>query len=147
MVHSLGFLVRVNEILSGVRQGDLSPTLFNFYINDLASGIKNLNLGIPIDDQNNVNILPYADDIVLLAENEKNLQQILDHLYNCCLEWKLEINEDKTNLVHFRKNYSRKTNTQFKFSKNLDLVNEYKYLGLYTNIRFMIYQLDILQQL
>ena len=50
----------------GVRQG----------FNDLAIDIKNLGLGIPIGNRK-INILLYADDIALLAENECDLQKIL----------------------------------------------------------------------
>ncbi len=60
---------------TGVRQGDvLSPTFFSIYINDLAEGVKSLNLGVPFDSEQ-LNILLYADDIVILAETEENLQR------------------------------------------------------------------------
>ena len=60
-------------ITCGVKQGDnLSPTLFSMFLNDLATGIKELNLGVDVDGCN-VSILLYADDIVLIAPNENNL--------------------------------------------------------------------------
>ncbi len=39
------------------------------FINDLTTGIKDMNVGVPIGDEK-ISILLYADDIVLLAENE-----------------------------------------------------------------------------
>ncbi len=52
---------------SGARQGDdLSPTFFSIFINDLATGIKDMNIGVPIGDEQ-ISILLYADDIVLLG--------------------------------------------------------------------------------
>ena len=60
--------------LFGIRQGDsLSPTLFSLYLNELAIEIKELNAGIYVNSQN-VGILLYADDIVLVAPSEVKLQ-------------------------------------------------------------------------
>lgn len=73
--------VRVNnyytDCLSGVNQGDtLSPTLFALYINDLATEIKSLNKGIEIGNTV-ISTLLYADDIVLIADSENDLQEML----------------------------------------------------------------------
>ena len=70
--------VRVNEYTTGVKRGDvLSPTLFSIYVNDLSLQIKAPSLGVKVDDQI-VSILLYADDVVLLAEQEKDLHIILN---------------------------------------------------------------------
>jgi hypothetical protein len=78
-----GFLysVQINGLLTpwfdaklGIRQVDcISPTLFALFINDLAHRIKELGLGVQFGESN-ISILLNADDIVLLAENEENLQ-------------------------------------------------------------------------
>ena len=68
--------VKINErytetfhITSGVKQcGNLSPTLFALYLNDLAVEVKSLNCGIDIGGRE-VTTLLYADDIVHLAPN------------------------------------------------------------------------------
>ena len=71
-------------ITCGVKQGyNLSPTLFSMFLNDLATGIKELNLGVDVDGCN-VSILLYADDIVLIALNENNLQCMLDYVKEWC---------------------------------------------------------------
>ena len=46
------------------------------YVNDLATGIKDLNCGVDINERN-VSILLYADDIVLISEDEHSLQKII----------------------------------------------------------------------
>ncbi len=58
---------------SGIRQGDsLSPTLFAICINNLAKELKELDMGIPFD-KNKICFLLFADDIVILTENESQL--------------------------------------------------------------------------
>ena len=65
----------------GSATGDcLSPTLFNIFINDLALGIKQLGIGIPMENEK-IPILMYADDIAILAENEKDMQVLLDFVH------------------------------------------------------------------
>jgi len=85
-----------------VRQGDSnSPTLFTLFINGLEEEIKQLNRGIDINGRN-ISIILFADDIVLISENEENLQHMLAYMHYWCYKWKLKLNVDKSNIVHFR---------------------------------------------
>ena len=115
---------------SGVRQGDsLSPTLFGIFINDIAQEINQMDIGVQAGDVK-LSILMYADDIVLMAENENNLQTMLDFINQWCKKWKLIVNEDKTKIMHFRNNRIQKSQFNFKYGgKNLEYVSHYKYLG------------------
>ena len=81
----------------GLKQGcNLSPILFNIFINDLneifdktfcqPAKIKNLTL----------NNLLYADDLVLVSETSSGLQNCLDRLQEYCDKWRLTINIKKT---------------------------------------------------
>ena len=117
---------------SGVRQGDpLSATLFNIFVNGLVENIKLLNIGININGKI-ISILLYADDIILLAKSEPELQSLLLALESWCKYWQVNVNISKTKIIHFRN--IRKKCTKFKFVFNeteLGIVDSYKYLGFY----------------
>ncbi len=68
--------------------------LFNLYIDDLISEIKDLNCGVYTEDEI-ISILLYADDIALIVTNEVDLQKMLDKLSGWGLRWKLMVNGDK----------------------------------------------------
>ena len=118
----------------GVKQGDnLSPTLFAVYINDLAQSIKALNCGVQYGGHV-VSTFLYADDIVLLAENELDMQKMLSHTSEWCKKWRMSINEKKTNIVHFRNPRNPMSGFEFHLGqKKINYVNSYKYLGLYVD--------------
>ena len=125
----------------GIKQGDcLSPTLFSIFINDLAEDIKNTKIGIKLNiediagivDINVLNILLYADDIVLFAENEEDLQSLLFIVQTWCEKWRLEVNLSKTNIMHVRS--KRKMQSKFLFLFNnrpVPYCKFYKYLGCF----------------
>ena len=76
----------------------------------------------------------YADDIVLLAENEVNLQLMLYILDKWCRDWKLDVNLKKSNVIHFRKKNLPETLFKFKYKQNeMRKTHEYKYLGILFN--------------
>ena len=60
-------------------QNGLVPLLFNLYINDLALSINALGKGITLNNDK-LSLFMYADDIVLIAENENDLQSMLKEL-------------------------------------------------------------------
>ena len=125
------FLTNWFEVNTGVKQGDtLSPTLFAIYINDLAMEIKNLSLGININDTI-VSILLYADDMILVGNSEIELQTMLSTMYDWCKKWRLNINASKSNIIHFRKKRVKETKFKFTFGpNNISVTNKYKYLGV-----------------
>ena len=129
-----GHLSKWFDVSNGLKQGCLlSPILFSIYINDLVEKIKSTCSGIPIKDEN-VCVLMYADDLVILARNERDLQSMLDVIYEWCEKWKIIINSEKSQVVHFRSKSVDKTSVNFYVGNNcLKVVEQYKYLGLYLN--------------
>ena len=43
-----------------------------------------------------LNCLLYADDMVLIADSEDNLQSMLYKMFEWCSRWRLMVNKDKT---------------------------------------------------
>ena len=122
------------SINSGVRQGDnLAPTLFAIYINDLMMDINDIAKGVRVGTEC-VSGLVYADDIVLIAGNPEDLQAQLDTAHAWCVKWRLNINNSKNKVMHFRKKSQPRTPTQFNFGdSNISLCETYRYLGLELN--------------
>ena len=53
------------------------PTIFAFFINDLICGLNDLNKGVAFGE-NKLCCLAYADDVLLLAESENDMQDLLN---------------------------------------------------------------------
>ena len=115
----------------GVRQGDvLSPNIFKIFLNDFSKLIDEESIGHVTLSGKKISSLLYADDLVLLSDNQKGLQDKLDLLYKYCTEWCLEINTNKTKVVIFNKS-GHLINEKFTFENSLiECVNKYKYLGV-----------------
>ena len=115
----------------GVRQGDsLSPTLFSLFLNDLVIHLKESCPTVKVGDTS-LNCLLYADDMVLIAESENELQLLLNELFRWCFKWRLKVNEGKSKIVHFRKKTEPVTIHEFTYGDQvLEKVSKYKYLGI-----------------
>lgn len=65
------------KLSRGVKQGDpLSPLIFNLIMDPLIAEIDNTTSGVDILDEN-VSILAFADDMVLIGKDVKTAQQQL----------------------------------------------------------------------
>ena len=74
-------------------------------MNDLCSDLLNSNnIDTPKISDLAVPCLFWADDLVLISESKKGLQQHLNVLKKYCKDWKLGVNTDKTQVVIFKKN-------------------------------------------
>lgn len=125
----------------GVRQGEnLSPFLFSIFLNDLELFLSRKNVsGITCDhDFEETNyylkllILLYADDTVIFSNSENGLQHALSMFSEYCNKWRLTVNISKTKVIIFNSRGKPKPTLQFTFNgHNIDIINEYKYLGIY----------------
>ena len=69
--------------------------------NDLITEVNALDKGVNIGDHK-VSLLVYTDDIALIADSEASLQCMLDALYAWSTKWGLLVNNDKSQIAHFR---------------------------------------------
>ena len=113
-----GTLSRTIPKGNGLFQGSLlSPDLFNWYINDLAS---ELNTG---SSQGLPNCLLFADDILLQTDSIEHGQQMLDHTQAWCVANEMAVNIAKCGT------FSREAAFQVD-GKPIPVVSSYKYLGV-----------------
>jgi len=94
-----GHITDYFNVCLGTRQGcNMSPTLFNLFINDLPSVLETC-MGDPVSlGSEMINALMYADDLVLLSNSSSGMQNLLDKLNTYCLDWRLSLNFKKTKI-------------------------------------------------
>ena len=83
--------------------------------------------GVTVGDKK-ISILLYADDAVLLAESERELQLLVDRFFMVCERRKLKINEKKTKAMVFDRDGDGSCAVLINDVK-LEEVKEYKYMG------------------
>ncbi len=116
----------------GVRQGDnLSPTLFNIFINDLPKYINKEEETHPVTiGSTTLNCLLYADDLVLMSTSKEGLQRCMDATQKYTEDWHLSINLEKTKTLIFNKKGSF-INEDFTLNNSpIQCTDTYTYLGL-----------------
>ena len=127
-----GGISPVFDSLIGLKQGcNLSPILFNLFINSLIHHINRANPDSPMLDNIQVSCLLYADDLVILSETKEGLQKSLDALNHYIKKWFLEVNPKKTKCLTFTRGRADRTADQFKLGSTvLDNCDSYCYLGV-----------------
>jgi len=122
------------SIGNGTKQGGiLSPFLFNVYLRDLIMTIMSARVGCNVGGMF-VNILAYADDVVLLAPSWWAMQYLINLLAKCADRIDMLCNTDKTVCMVFPPKDRRKIVNHvfpcFKMNNmNLKYVQQFKYLG------------------
>jgi len=116
----------------GLKQGcNLSPMLFNIFINKLIVDLDKTDGDAPKLGHLLVGCLLYADDLVLLSETKEGLQKQLDTLNKYMSEWFLEANVSKTKCITFKKGGHGQPCHQWDLGGvPIEECNSYCYLGV-----------------
>ena len=112
----------------GVRQGCLlSPTLFNIFLERIMSDALEEHDGKVSIGGRNITNLRFADDIDALAEEEQELEALVESLDKTCTRYKIEISAEKTKLMT---NSANGIQREIKVKgQKLGTVTSFKYLG------------------
>ena len=93
------------DILIGTEQGHpMSPELFKIYLLDLSRDLNEIT-GLEIPNLNGelISHLLWADDLVLLALDQRSLQILINKVHLFCEQWGLSVNISKTAIMVFNK--------------------------------------------
>ena len=105
-----------------MKQGEaLSPLLFNLALQEVIQSIKMAPSGIKIG-KDKLNVLTYADDIVLIGKNEIEIRQLFVEIENIARKLGLHINQEKN------KTCDCGVEKQFKTKKKRTLHNKKLYI-------------------
>ena len=115
----------------GVRQGcPMSPLLFNLVIGDIDEEMGKVKWGGVRLGGERIYTLAYADDLVLLAENEEEMRSMIERLEGYLGRKNLVLNTEKTKVMRFRKGGGRVKKRDWRWrGKKIEEVKEFKYLG------------------
>ena len=120
-----GFLTSV-----GLRQGCvLSPLLFSLYISGMVVELRGQGRGVKCNGVVVPGLL-FADDTALVSEDANSMRESLECMVRWCDEWGVEINTEKSGIMHLRKRTIERSNIRFAIGdREIPMVAEYKYLG------------------
>lgn len=96
-------LTEYTNVSKEVLQGGIeSPIFFPLFLHDLEMYLREKGCrGVAVGPQNDVMLLAYADDIVILADSPSNLLRIRKHLKNYFDNNSLTLNSNKSKILIF----------------------------------------------
>jgi hypothetical protein len=113
---------RVSECFKtykGVRQGcPLSPSLFAAFIGDIKWMFRKGQAGGVVVGKEKVWSLAYADDLVVLAREEKGMKEMLGSMEKYMRRKKLTVNVEKSKMMVFRKGGGRRKVNEWRWEKD-----------------------------
>ncbi|XP_067217103.1 LINE-1 retrotransposable element ORF2 protein [Linepithema humile] len=115
----------------GVRQGcPLSPLIFNVMLADIEEEMGKVKWGGVKLRGRKIYSLAYADDMVLIAEEEEEMKGMMERLERYLDRKNLELNTEKTKIMRFRKGGGRWRKKVWRWKgKIIEEVKEFRYLG------------------
>ena len=120
------------KVEQGVRQGCvMSPWLFNLYMDHILREAKERFSGGVKLEERNVQFLLFADDLMLVAETEEDVERNLQILDDVMAQWQMKINWGKTKAMVVKRG-GGSCNVTVKGEK-IEEVKVMKYLGAMFN--------------
>lgn len=126
------------QLNRGVKQGDpLSPLLFNLVVDELLSGLeRDPTIGGTISSGIKVPAMAFADDVVLMEDNEVNVPMTLGEIVSFCRGRGMALNASKcTAMVAIAKNKKIAIKSKNNYTidgkpvRDITVVDTFKYLG------------------
>ena len=118
------------NIKKGVTQGCiLSPVLFNTYADEVMKK-AGMHGGVTVYGNKTISKIAYADDTVLIAANETDLERMLNEAAKEGKKWSIEINKDKTKVILVVNNKRRDTSIKLD-GVGIQQVEKFQYLGIF----------------
>ena len=110
----------------------LSPLLFSLYIWDIEKTLQESNTnGLAVTSRNQIHVLLFADDTVVVAPTPKDLKKKIEILETYFDSLELRVNLDKTKVVILRRGGRVSQRTHFTYKgENIQIVPEYVYLRI-----------------
>ena len=130
-----GGLTSEITINQGVKQGCvLSPTVFNLYMSDFEPSLKNSTSAEgPSLGDTNVTCILWADDILMLSESARGLQNQMAFLERYSEANQLQVNIKKTKWIHFNKKGIFCKQSIIYQNECLEQIDNFSYLGFLVN--------------
>ena len=114
-----------------LRQGcPISPILFNLLTADMDEELRKGKWGGVEVGQRRTCALAYADDMVVMAEREEEIESMIRRMEKYMEKKRLEVNVEKTKVIRFRKGGGRERVMEWRWKgRRVEEVKEFKYLG------------------
>ena len=106
----------------------MSPTLFGIYIDKLEECLEKEGCVRPTLTGIVINLLIYANDIIIMARSPRDLENELRILKDFFSNMGMTVNSDKTKVMIIKSN--KIPYDTFIYDNNLEEVTSYKYLGI-----------------